>query len=239
MELPYLLFVLVAMGAAIFSAVFGIGTALLLLGIGAYILPVRETIVLVTVLLTATTISKTFVFREFINWRLVGMLSICSLPFAYFGASLVSVAPTELLRKAMGVMVLVYVLLEVTNWRPTFKINRVGMFAGSGLYGFLSGVLGSGNVVIIMMLRQMGYEKEALVGAMAGTTILANVVKLTAYTQSGLLTPRHTPVIVALIAVAVIIAFVGRSILKRMSTQAFQRGFIVMLALVGIGLLIK
>ena len=227
--MEYIIFVALAFAASMISAVFGFGTALVLLAIGAHILPVQETIALASVSFAASTITKSFLFARHIDWKVAAIMAFASLPFAYFGASLVAEAPGDLIRRLMGGMILIYVALTSFDLLPKFRIATPGLIAGSSLYGFISGLLGSGNVVKVILFREMNFSKHAFVGAMAATSVLSNAAKLIAYTRSDLLNPSHLWPAAALIAAAIIAAFTGRRLLEHFSQDHFELGLKILL----------
>ena len=239
MEIAQLLFILLAFVASLVSAVFGIGTALLVLAIGSHILPVKETIALATVLFSASTIAKTIVFGKHIDWRVAGLMALASLPFAFAGASLMVYMPTDMLKRSLGAMILLYVILSRFKHIPALKIGTAGLLVGSASYGFVSGLLGSGNIIKAIIFREMRLSKEAFVGAMAATSVLSNLAKLTAYTQSDLLGKELAVEIVCLITAAVLAVFIGRRILRIMDGSKFDAGLQFILALSAVGLLIS
>ncbi len=235
--MEYVAFVALGFAASIISSVFGFGTALVVLAVGSHILPVKETIALATVLFAASTLTKTLLFRNHIDWKIAGIMAICSLPFSYLGASLLIVVPADALRRLLGVMVLVYLIMTVFKLSPKFKIGTPGLVAGSAAYGFVSGLLGSGNLIKAIIFREMSITKEAFVGAMAATSVLSNLAKLTAYSQSEILTTQMAWPIAGLIASAVTVALIGRFLLRKISAVQFGYGIQVILAVAAIGLI--
>jgi len=233
----YLLFVFVGLAGSLVSAVFGFGTALLVLAVGAHILPVKETIALSTVLFAASTVTKSFLFSRVIDWKAIAVLALGSVPFAWLGANLLIDLPTDLARRMLGGMVLLYLVLRLTDRLPRIVIGLKGLFAGSVLYGFVSGLLGSGNLIKVILFREMKIGKEAFVGAMAASAVLNNAVKLVSYSSNGLLTADMAWPIAGLAASGVIAAFVGRAILKRIKLKVFETGVQVLLAIAAAALL--
>jgi uncharacterized membrane protein YfcA len=237
-ELIYIVFVAMAFTACIVSAVFGFGTALIVIAVGSHILPIKEVIALATVLFIASTLTKSIIYGKHIDWKLTSIMSLVSLPFAYLGASYLNDVPTELLKRLIGIMVLSYLLLTTFNWIPKFKVGLPGIVLGSAGYGFISGLLGSGNVIKAVLFREMNISKQAFVGAMAATSLLSNVVKLGAYEQASLINITLLWPMVSLAIVAVIAVLVGRYLLHRVSTESFAIGIQTVLAVSAIGLLI-
>jgi uncharacterized membrane protein YfcA len=236
--LDQIAFIFIAFVASFASAIFGFGSALLVLAFGSLVLPVKETIALATVLFTAATVTKTLLFRSVIDWKVAGIMSFACLPFAYLGAQMLALAPTELVKPVLGLMILIYIGLSIAKRLPTFRLGLLGLLAGSALYGFVSGFLGSGNVIKVVLFREMQITKEAFVGAMAATAVLSNLVKLTSYARSGLLTPDMTSSAIALVLVAVSVALAGRFVLRKLSADAFQTGVQILLGIAALALFV-
>lgn len=233
-----ILFVLIGFVGSFASAVFGFGTALLVLGVGSHVLPVKDAIALATVLFAASTVTKSLLFGRYIDWNLVGIMTLASLPFAYLGAELLSVLPGDLIKRMLGVMILIYLGVRLSGVLPAFRVGRGGLLAGSALYGFVSGLLGSGNLVKVILFREMNITKEAFVGAMAATSVMANVAKLGSYWHSGLLRVDMAWPAFGLVICAIVTSLIGRRILRHMNAGVFETGVQVVLVLAAVALLI-
>ena len=234
--MDYALFVSIALASSVISAVFGLGTALLLITLGSYILPVRETIALATIMFTAGTFARTLLYRRHIDWHLTMLITVFSVPFASLGALALAVTPTDLLKTSLGIMALIYVAMALSGWTPKVQIGTVALMFGSAIYGFVSGLLGTGNVVKAMVFDHMGLRKEAFVGLMAATSVVANVVKISLYASNSLITHAHILPGVGLAGCALIGTFAGRVLLKRVAPEHFRIGFLVVLAMISLGL---
>lgn len=239
MELHYLVFIVFGFFASLISSVFGLGTALVVLSVGAYILPVKEMLALATVLFASSTILKTVLFRQAIEWRIAIILAVASFPFAFIGASLVAEFSSELLRRLLGLMIAVYLLLTQFNLLPPFKLNTPGLVAGSAAYGFVSGLLGSGNIIKAVLFKELNFSKEAFVGAMAATSVLANVAKITAFTDNGLLNSGLAIPILGLIVAGGLAVLSGRLFLMKLSYKQFEIGLRIVLLISALGLMLE
>ena len=223
--------------ACLVSAVFGFGTALIVIAVGSHILPIKEVISLATILFLVSTLTKSIIYGKHIDWKLTSIMSLVSLPFAYLGASYLNDVPAELLKRLIGIMVLSYLLLTIFNWIPKFKIGMPGILVGSAGYGFVSGLLGSGNIIKAILFREMNSSRQAFVGAMAATSVLANVVKLGAYEQANLINMTLLWPMVSLAIVAIFAVLIGRYLLNKVSAEGFAVGIQMVLAVSAIGLL--
>nr|WP_319513744.1 sulfite exporter TauE/SafE family protein [uncultured Cohaesibacter sp.] len=231
------LFVVVGFLSALASAVFGFGTAVFLLAIGSHLLDVKDTIVLATVLFAASTITKSILYGRHIDWRIVGVMALSCLPFSYGGSLLLVLLPGELVKQLLGAMVLCYVFLKHIGRLPAFRIGWGGLIVGSALYGFVSGLVGSGNLIKVILFREMQISRQAFVGAMAATSVLSNLAKLSGYWQSGLMTMQMAGPAAALIVAAVVAALLGRFMLTRISAHWFEAGLQILMVIAALALL--
>ena len=236
-SLEYIAFVTLGFFATLSSAIFGFGTALIVLSIGAHILPIKETIALATVLFSASTMTKSVVFRKHINWKMVLIMSLSSLPFALLGALLMTAVPADLLQRLLGLMILFYVIFKSLRRLPAVSVTTPWLITASLSYGFISGLLGSGNLVKVVLFQQMQLSKEAFVGAMAATSVLANWVKIGAYSASGLFSDTLILPSVSLCIVAIISVLIGKHFLQKLSTTQFDVGIRITLTISAVGLL--
>lgn len=233
----YIIYLVIAVFASCVSALFGMGAALILLAAGAYLFDPAEAIALATIIFTSNTIARSATMWKDIPWKMGIFMAVASIPFAYLGAEHMVHVPTELLRRMLGALILIHVFV---TWRK-FQVNTSGSYPTYGIlsaiYGYLSGLLGSGNPVKAIFFHHMGLSKHAFVGLMAVTSIPANAVKLFSYHQSGLLesVPNFMPI--ALIAISIIVAIGGRMLLKKLPDAGFKVGLQVMLTLAALGLI--
>ena len=234
----YLAFILLGFVTSIASAVVGFGSALLILAIGPYFLPVKEVIALSALLFTASTLGKAVIFRRDIDWKMVGIISVISFPFAYLGGSLVADLPVPLLQRLLGAMILVYVLLKLFGKHHQIKMNTAILYLGAMTYGFVSGLLGSGNLVKAIFFSEMNLSKESFVGTMAATSVLANLAKLIAYTQSGLIDRDVLFPGLGLVTVAILAVLIGRYVMKHVSVRQFGLGIQIVLIFSALGLIV-
>ncbi len=157
--------------------------------------------------------------------------------FAYLGAQVLAYVPAETVKRLMGLMVLAYLALSLAKKLPSVRIGTLGLIAGSTLYGFVSGLLGSGNLIKVILFREMYISKEVFVGVMAATSVFSNLAKLVGYVETGILTPRVLWPAIALVISAMVAAVVGRALLKRLSADQFEYGVQAILGVAAVGLL--
>ncbi len=223
--------------ASLVSSVFGFGSAILVLAIAPHFLPIGEAIALAAVLFGASTLVKSLLFRQHLDWRVVGIMAIASIPFAYLGGRILPALDPELARRLLGLMILTYLLIRLVPL-PSVRIGTAGLMIGSALYGFLSGLLGTGSVIKVVIFREMNISREAFVGAMAATSVLASGAKILAYIQAGLLDRALLWPSAGLIVAATAAALIGRRFLGRISLAHFDWGVRALLAVAAIAMVL-
>ncbi len=262
----YVLFTLLGFASSLISSVFGFGSAMVVLAVGPYLLPAHQVIALSAILFAASTVAKTFAFRSHIHWRLVGYITAGSLPFAYLGGLLLPHLSQSVLQRSLGMFVLVYVGLKIpavntafghvsrglSQLRTTASVKRaelaevsaqkppgkIFLIAVAASYGFASGLIGSGSIIKAIFFRQLEMRKEAFVGTMAATSVVATIGKIVAYVQTGLLHGGLATPIVTLIVVAVCAVVIGKRFLQKIDSELFNHGITLLVALAGLGLLL-
>ncbi|WP_420547921.1 sulfite exporter TauE/SafE family protein [Curvivirga sp.] len=233
----YYLYLIIAVFASCVSALFGMGAALILLAVGAYLFNPAESIALATIIFASNTIARSITMWRDIPWKLGIYMALLSMPFAFLGAELMPYLPTDILRKALGILILSHILITWSHFQIKIGKSYPAYGALSAVYGFLSGLLGSGNPVKAIFFHHMGFSKQAFVGLMAISSVPANIVKLISYQQSGLMEFIPFQVPIALIAISLVVAFFGKYALKRIPDKSFQYGLQLVLAISALGLI--
>ncbi len=243
----YALFALIGFSSTLLSSVFGFGSALLVLSIGPYLLPVHEVIALSAILFAASTITKTIVFRQSLDWSLVLIIAIGSLPFAYLGGMLLPLLSQPLLQIALGLLILASLAMKHPSIARSLRssvgdpadVSRYKLTTIAASYGLVSGLVGSGSVIKALFFRRMQLAKETFVGTMAATSVLASIGKIAAYTQSGLLHSQLLWPALAMLVAALAAVLIGRAVLLRIESRWFDTGVTVLMAVAACGLLLR
>jgi uncharacterized membrane protein YfcA len=236
--MEFLPFIVLGFFASAIAGVFGFGSAMIMLAFGPYLVGAEQAVALSAVLFGASTLTKSLLFRQHMHWRIVLIMAVASVPFAYLGGLLMPALPAGVLPRLLGAMILFYLATTRFNFLPRFRIGTPGLVAGAAAYGLTSGLIGSGNVIKVVMFREMNISRESFVGAMAATSVLASLAKASAYWQSGLLNPELAWPMAGLVAVAVVAALLGRGALRKMSAGWFDTGIQLLLLVAAVGLLL-
>jgi uncharacterized membrane protein YfcA len=233
-----ILFLVLAYLVSIISAVFGFGSALIIIPFSTFFLPIKEAIALLTIFFIAGNLSRVVFFWKHIDWKTTKLIWLGNIPMVYIGASLMLKAPSEILKVILGFIILVFVVNERFKFTKHIKLNDFGIVAAGGLYGFFAGIIGTGSAIKAALLTHMRLTKERFIGTMAATAIVANLIKITVYSQSELLSQNDIPLALGLVLCAILGAYTGKHFVKVLHPEFFKKAILIMLLIVSFKLIL-
>lgn len=173
-------------------------------------------------------------YRRHADWK--RLLALC--PYVVAGmlpAYLVlGLVDDDLLRVAIGILILVLLLLHVVRQRYGFQqlSERWWFTAVTGvLAGFATTVSNAAGPVMGIYLVSQHADKQRFLGTSAWFFFLVNVSKIPGYTALGMMTRRTLTFDVFLVPVVAAGALLGARILKRIPQAVFD---VLVLALAGV-----
>lgn len=216
---------------------------------GGLALALPPSVAVPTVLLVGTTLNLMLIYehRGALRWETLRRVP----PFAPFSVGFVLaglVIGTFLLgtlsptvgRLAFGVMVLAFVALQGFGWNGPRTTGRVSLSLTALASGVLNGWLGSGGVPVAMYLTALRPEREAFIATMPTTFVASDVVRALFYALHGYWTASVLRWAVILLPLALASYAVGVALRRRITSPiAFRRAVLLLLALIGIGLLVR
>src|SRR5437867_3111030 len=138
------------------------------------------------------------------RWSLFWPFALLSVPAAYYGGSLK--VPTQVLKTAIGVVLLASAIRLLIQFRPATEIRPVKhsvALATGGVLGFLAGLTGTGGGIFLtplMILLRWAPTKQ--VAAVSVVYILVNSISgLLGNLRSGLELPSFTVWLIAAVVV--------------------------------------
>lgn len=219
MELDWVLIWLVlgSLVSAGFNAAFSIGGAMIILAITTTVLPISAVVPMHSVLLIGSTLGRTALFWQFMQWRIVWPFLFGSFFGTLLGARIYVELPDGVIALAIGIVMLVAIWLPEVTWRPKFKHpwTIVGFF-----HSLLSTMFAYGALFHSIILHT-GLARRQIVATMAGCLAGMSIFKISGYIVFGF---DYTPYL-AVIAGAIAASFVGTWIGKRLSERLPEKSF--------------
>jgi len=229
-------FVIIVIGsfvAAVVNAAFSAGGALIILAITTTVLPVQAIVPIHSLLLIGSTTTRTYAFREFIDWKIIGSFLVGSLLGALIGAGLYVELPEVLIGSVISILMLVSVWMPKLDWAP--RIRHPWVIVGF-LHTLFSTLFAFGAVLHSVVLHT-NLSRHQILGTMAGCLTGMGVFKIAGYVYYGFDYSPYLFIIVAAIVVSIIGTWVGKLLVDKISEDKFRIGFRVLITVIALRLL--
>jgi uncharacterized membrane protein YfcA len=236
---------LLALGAATVgfskTAIGGVGQIGVV--IFAAILPARESTGALLPLLLVGDVTAVLIYRRHADWPVLLRLLPAVGVGVLLGVAFVAVADDDLMRRAIGVILLLLVGFHLLQRR----LGRVGAgepsseaaarrrpdaaTAGYGaLAGFTTMVANSGGPPTSLYLLRMGLSVDVFIGTMAWFFLIVNLAKVPFSAGLGLITAPSLAMNLLLAPAVVLGAWLGRLVIVRIDQQVFEWLVLVVVA---------
>ena len=205
---------------AMVSAVAGFGGGVLLLPVFTALFGLRVAVPMLTLTQLTSNVSRVWLNRHEIRWRLVGWFAAGAVPLAVVGGLLLAHAPLTALKRGLGVFLIAVVLWR--HLRPTPRRPSDPAFVAVGAAsGLGSALLGSVGPLTAPFFLAYGLTRAAYIGTEAASAVTMHLSKIAAYGAGDLLTRQVLLYGVALTPATLAGTWVGKRIVGRISDRVF------------------
>jgi uncharacterized membrane protein YfcA len=218
--LQYVLVAATAFLASVVGGVAGYGTGLLLPPVLIPIIGAEAVVPVIGLSALATNASRLIAFREHLDWRRAGIVSLCALPTSALGAygyTLLSGAGAMVL---IGAVLIVLVPARRLLARRRGHLGDRGLAFASGGYGLLVGGTAGSGVFLISILLSAGLTGMAVIATDAAISLPVGLVKSAVFLWQGALPPSSLVMAGLIGACAVPGAFLARRLTARLPIAA-------------------
>jgi len=226
-------------GGAIVKGATGMGLPLIALPVLTAVFGLQHAVVLMVIPLILTNAWQVWRFRAEARSERLGFMPLFLVGGGIgivLGTWLLTNLDEHLLVLALGVILLVYVALRLSN--PHFALGlalakRLGPIAGTGA-GILQGATGISAPIGVTFIHSMSLERNAHVFAVSAMFLLFSVVQLPALWAAGIVEPEWLGQGVLAMIPILIFMPVGQMLAQRLSRKAFDRLILVFLGVIGV-----
>lgn len=227
---------LLTISASAIGTVSGFGISTLMVPIMLFFLPYAETLLFVGVVHWFGDVSKLFIFKRGLNWKILLAFGIPGTIAAYIGAELTFQISVNLLSRIVGIFLVAYVLFLL--FRPKFKIkpNTTSAFIGGGLSGLMGGLTGvGGGAIRAVVLTAFNLQKEIYVftTGVVGATVDAS--RIIGYFTGG---TRINHILLVGLPFFVLMSFlgvrIGKVLVDKIPQEKFRLVVSIFLFIIGV-----
>lgn len=217
--------------AAAISGAAGFGGALMLLPLLVSTVGVNQAVPLLTIAQLIGNLSRVgFGFTQ-IHWKPVGLFLLGAIPFSFLGALSFVQLPKEVVTRAIGAAILVFVALHYFGLLK-IKVGRAVLIAGGGVVGFLSGLVGSAGPLGAAIFLSLGLPPLAYIASEATTALAMHGVKTVVY-QHYIVLNREFWFLALFMGFAMVLGtWSAKRVIERMPRELFQRFVAILLVVI-------
>jgi uncharacterized protein len=198
------------------------GMALIAVVLTSQVVATKDSTAVVLVMLLVGDLVATWTYRHDVDWRLIARLIPPVLVGIGAGAIFLNWVDGPTLKRTMGVIVLVLLVLGLFPDKLAAHRPSVGMAYG-GLAGFTTMVANGGGPPMNLYLLARKYDKLRFLGTTAWFFFAVNLIKVPFSIAGGILRP-DTALLGAVLAPLVLVGtWIGRSIIKRINQATFEK----------------
>ncbi len=221
------------------SGVAGFGGGVLVLPVLVWVYGPEVAVPVVAVFQLMGTITRVWLNREFLNWKVAAWFAAGSTPFAILGSFLFISADTELLTRIMGGGMIALVVFTQLPWSRRVGMTLWGFFPLGASAGFLASVIGIPGPFAPVFYMAYGMKPREYMATFSLGMCLIQLPKLAVYGSGELLTPLVAGLGLALGVIAMGGAYFGARALRRIPDKVFAVGINVIVAAFGVLFLIR
>ena len=213
------------------------GMGLIAVVLASQVVATKDSTAVVLVMLLVGDLVATWTYRHDVDWRLILRLFPPVLVGIGAGALFLNWVDGPTLKRTMGVIVLVLLVLGL--WPDKLAAHRpsVGLAYG-GLAGFTTMVANGGGPPMSLYLLARKYDKLRFLGTTAWFFFAVNLIKVPFSVAGGILR-ADTALIAAVLAPLVLVgAWIGRLAIKKIDQLTFERLVTVFVAIAAAYLLL-
>jgi uncharacterized membrane protein YfcA len=220
------------------------GLASLSVAIFASVMPARESTAAILLLLITGDVVAVWHYRREADWSLLRRLIPAVLPGLLLGAAFLAVVDDLVLRRSIGVLLLVLAALQLLlRWRSpdvgTVGSSRAAAIGTGVAAGFTTMTANAAGPVTTLYLVAQGVEKLRFLGTSALLFFGVNLCKLPLSFGLGLFGP-HTVRRTLLLAPFVLVgAWVGLRTVRRLSQARFDQAVLAASAVAALALIVR
>jgi hypothetical protein len=215
-------------------AAFGIST--ILLPAAMLIFDFKTALVLVSLFHISGNIGRITFFKRGFDKNLMLEFGVPSVVLTLIGALLVNYVSQPILKLFLGLFLVGFSVLSIIKPDLSIPANRRNSFVGGSLYGFFSGLVGTGGPLRGAFLTSLNLEKDVYISTSGSISFLVDLTRIPVYLASGFLRPQYYWYVPVLFFIAIAGSYTSRRIVTSVSQQSFRKFILTALFLSGLKL---
>jgi len=233
------LFLLATFLGGVTSGVAGFAMGLVMTGICLHILTPMQTASLIAGYGFVTQGYAIWKFRDFISWKGAAPFIIGGAVGVPIGTALLTYIDPDVLRVAIGVMLVLYSTWGLSRASGHVEHENVGIDAGVGaLNGVLGGLTGLSGIIIVIWCQLRNWSKDRQRGIFQPVLFSTMLMTTVSLSVAGAVTPEFIKLYLLGLPCMAFGTWVGIRLYGKLDDAAFRRVVLILLLVSGISLVV-
>ncbi|OGO20347.1 MAG: hypothetical protein A2Z15_01000 [Chloroflexi bacterium RBG_16_50_11] len=233
-----LLFFTVALLAAVMASVTGFGVATLTVPFLAWIIDIKQAIILIAFFHGFSSLFKLVQLRRHVDVRTVLWYGFPAVITAVIGAYLLDIVAPVAIGLGIGVFLILFALSSLLNVSWKLPERKAVLVTGGIVSGFISGLIGLGGAIRGAFLITTGQKKETYIATSAAIALFTDVARTVTYVTRDSLESRYYWFIPVLLVISFIGTWSGVKLLKWLPELIVKRVVLAVLVLVSVSFIL-
>ena len=233
---------LILLGTAIFCGFFvqtvvGFAGSLIALPILLIGLKLPDAIAYISIFYLFSSISLVYKEWKNIDKSVIGKLSIPSTIGVLVGNFVLTYSQPIILKRALGVFILIYVAYVVIG-KIDLKLGNKGIMLFGVVGGFFAGVFSTGGPLYVIAVKNSVVEVKIFRATMIGVLALITIVRLPSLAIGGVLNSGHLKMSLIIFPIFILAQFLGNHFFLKINEVLFKKVLLGLLCLSGTALIL-
>ena len=233
------LFLLLALAGEVICTLCGISSSFLFVPMANFFFGFRTVLGLMSLLHIFSNLSKLFLFRKHINFKLAGLYAVPGTIFVITGSLLTLYICPRDFEVFLGIFLITLgaFLLLFPKWN--LPRTQWSALAVGGVSGFLSGLVGTGSVLRGIGMKAYNLRKKIFIATSAAVDFTVGIGRSVIYLKYDYLDSKHLIYIPVLVLIAVAGSWIGKKVVRKVPKRYFMKFILIFAIVAGASILYK
>ncbi len=222
MDYSLILFYFLTFLVEIIGTVGGFGSSVFFVPMANFFFDFHSVLGITALLHVFSNLSKIYLFRKGLNWKIFLKIGVPSFVFVVIGAYFSKFLNNEYAGLILGIFLVLFAGFLLIKPKYSFESNTKNSIIGGSLAGWFAGWLGTGGAVRGLTLASFNVSKNTFLATSALIDFVVDTSRFGMYSYQGYLTKQMLWQAPILLVISFIGSYFGKQLLNRISQNRFK-----------------
>lgn len=217
------------------QTVVGFAGTLVSLPILLLAMPLPDAIAYVSIFYLFSSVSLIFKEWKNIDKKVILQLALATIIGIVIGVLVLRFSKPIILKKALGVFILLYVLYVATG-RRKLELNNRGTTGFGLMAGFFSGLFSTGGPLYVICVENATSSIKIFRATMIGIFGLVTLIRVPALAISGIMNFSHLKIALLILPVFLLAQYMGKLTFRNINEGLFKKSLLCLLCISALGM---